>query len=638
MPAGRCYTTFAAPVAEVAHVEYKPMRVCVIGAGPSGLTTVKQLLDEGHDVVCFEQNQDIGGIWYRHDTDRGQMKAYDSLVLTISSKLMAFSDHMPEGERRFFNREQYLAYLASYADRYHLRDRVQCGTAVTGVAKLADGSWCVTTLSKGAPAEHRFGAVAVCSGPFQVPNTDISGLGDFAGEVVHSSAFRNADAFRGRRVLVIGLAESGADVLRQISDVAEQCTLSIRSYSFLLPRLFCGKYSTDATTARSHHYEMFVRATNIPFATRAIFGDSVASRLIFSATTKLYAAATIAGRMFARAANFVRGTAASAVPAQLNNLGEPMLPLKLDLSTEWNEENMEAIDEWNRRSHDYQGNWSPRIIFCKNVSFIPNIVNGRIAVNEGGIDRIAGRVVHFNDTSAREFDTIVLCTGFRKDFSRLGAALAVEDNNVRNLYKHAFYPEHDGRLALIGYVRPFSGGIPICAEMQARYFALLCSGQVKLPANVAAVIQKEKVWEDRSTALSPSHTEAIPAQSFFLDSIAKEIGCLMSLRDLLMHPALLVRHWFYPFNQACYRLVGPHAMRDAAMKELMSDEPGPMGSNIGMLFLAASSLLPRFLHPKNMDGLLLPGEPGPPATHRSSRPHFLSRGTWKKPMAGASQL
>ena len=41
------------------------MKICVIGAGPSGLTTIKQLLDEGHEVQCFERSKDVGGIWQR---------------------------------------------------------------------------------------------------------------------------------------------------------------------------------------------------------------------------------------------------------------------------------------------------------------------------------------------------------------------------------------------------------------------------------------------------------------------------------------------------------------------------------------------------------------------------------------------
>jgi dimethylaniline monooxygenase (N-oxide forming) len=608
------------------------MKVCVIGAGPSGLTTIKQLLDEGHDVTCFEKNENIGGIWYRHQNDRDEMKVYDNLLLTISAKLMSFSDFMDERDRVFFTREQYLAYLESYADTFRLRERVRFNTSVTAVQRRKDGLWCVATMSHGARVDHVFDAVAVCSGPFQIPNMDVANLDQFTGDVVHSSAYRNADRFRDKKVLVVGLAESGADLLRQISDVASSCTLSIRSYSFLLPRLFCGKYSTDALSARSHHYEAFVRAANIPFGARAIFGESAASRVVFSASTKLYGVATVVARALSKVVALIRSKPGREDEAShsVNNLLEPMIPLKVDVSTEWNQETMDAIDEWNRRSHNYAGNWSPKIIFCKNVSFIPNILNGRLDVNDSGIGSIEGRIVRFNDGTTQEFDTIVLCTGFRMDFARLGPDVQVKDNNVRNLYKHAFYPEHAGRLALIGFVRPFSGGIPICAEMQARYFALLCSNKLKLPANVDTEIRKDKAWEERSTALSPRHTEAIPAQSFFLDSIAKEIGCLVPMWKLILQPRLLVRHWFYPFNQACYRLTGPHSMRTRALKEMMSDKPGPMGSSIGILVFAASSMLPHFMHPKNMGGLLTPGEPSPPKARHQGRDHFLRLGSWKR--------
>jgi len=38
-------------------------RVCVIGAGISGLIAVKECLDEGFIPTCYEQDSDIGGIW-----------------------------------------------------------------------------------------------------------------------------------------------------------------------------------------------------------------------------------------------------------------------------------------------------------------------------------------------------------------------------------------------------------------------------------------------------------------------------------------------------------------------------------------------------------------------------------------------
>lgn len=96
--------------------------------------------------------------------------------------------------------------------------------------------------------------------------------------------------------------------------------------------------------------------------------------------------------------------------------------------------------------------------------------------------------------------------------------------------------------------------------------------------------------------LSPRHPETIPSQAMFIDGIAKEIGCLMPLSKLLLRPRLLARHWFYPFNQACYRLTGPHSDPDYALREMMRDKPGPVGL-VGWL-LAPLLLLPSSIHPR----------------------------------------
>lgn len=589
------------------------MKVCVIGTGPSGLTTIKQLVDEGHQVICFEKNDDIGGIWYRHNGDGSETKVFDSVILTISMKLMSFSDFMFEGDRIFYTHDKYHRYLKDYADKFGLRNHISFRSTVTGVRRAPGGGYRVSVSSgSGGSSEHQFDAVAICSGPFATPNLNIPDLDRFTGEVVHSSRYRNNQAFRGKRVLVIGLAESGADILREVSDVSAQCTLSVRSYSFLLPRLVSGEHSTDATTTRSHHYEMYVRAAGIPYQMKAISGDSVAERLLFSSCAKLYGVAAALWNTAAGAIQQATGRT-EPVPAT-NNLGEPMFPKKIDVATEWTQENMEAIEEWNQRSHHGKGYWSPKIIFSKNVCFIPNIVNGRIDVKDCGIQRIDGKQVQFADGTVREFDAIVLCTGFVRDFSVLGTDVDVKDGNVRTLYKHAFDPRHDGRLAWIGFVRPFTGGIPICAEMQARYFAQLCSNKLKLPSDVDVRIRQDREWEEAHTALSPTHTEAIPSQAMFCDSLAREIGCLMPVSSLVRHPGLFVRHWFYAFNQACYRLTGPHSMRDAALEELRGDKPGPVGNPLFMLALTALSMMPRRVHPKD---LRMPNK-APPGPHRDA--------------------
>lgn len=41
----------------------QPARVCVIGAGPSGLAAAKNCVVEGLPVVVFEQHDQVGGNW-----------------------------------------------------------------------------------------------------------------------------------------------------------------------------------------------------------------------------------------------------------------------------------------------------------------------------------------------------------------------------------------------------------------------------------------------------------------------------------------------------------------------------------------------------------------------------------------------
>lgn len=572
------------------------MKICVIGAGPSGLTTIKQLLDEGHTVQCYERGSNIGGIWQRSQnptTDADDMKVFDNLILTISIRLMSYSDFMVGPDRVFYTHKQYREYLEAYADRFGLRRHITQDATVEEVRKCEDGQWSVTVSVNGARQTEVFGAVAVCCGPFQSPDTtSVPDIDQFAGEVVHPAAYRNNRRFAGKRVLIVGLAESGADLAREVSDVASAATLSIRSYSFLLPRLHEGEHATDSTDTRSLIYDHFVRSIPPP-PIPALHGEGPLQRALFQLV--VWTIGLALGPIEALISLFQRRPAAD--PSR-NGLGEPAHPPKLDIACEWTPEHVEAINEWNRRSHNYESNWTQQIVFSKNVSFIPNLVNGKLRLNDRGVERISGHRVYFKDGKSEEFDTILLCTGFKMNFAALGPDLAVKDNNVRNLYKHAFHPAHGGRLAFMGFVRPYTGGIPVVAEMQARTFALLCSGKHRLPDDLTTRIEQEKVWEDRVVALSPRHPETIPSRTLFVDAMAKEIGCLMPLSKLVLHPRLLVRHWFYPYNQACYRLTGPHSDPAYAEREMMSDRIGPLNMTISTIFLLPLQFLPRSIHPK----------------------------------------
>ncbi len=572
------------------------MKVCVIGAGPSGLTTIKQLLDENHDVTCFDANDSVGGIWYRGGDDGQQMKAYDNMMLTVSMKMMSFSDYMFKDGRKFTDHKGYLSYLEEYAEHFGLTSHIQFNSVVNDVIREDDGSWTVKVKEAGKRAKsHHFDAVAICSGPFKKANTAIAEIDGYSGEVIHSKSYRNNDDFKGKKVLAIGLAESGADMLREVSNVASRCVVSIRSHTFLIPRLIYGKFSTDTLTTRSHHYEMWNRASDIKFQMKSYSQDNWLLKNIFLGVANSYGLASIPLNYVSR--RFFKNN--KDAPSGINNMGQASNPSKIDYDTRNEKEVVEFINDWNKKSHHNQGNWSQKIIFSKNVSFVPNILDKKLVVKDCGIDHVDGTTVYFKDGESEEFDKILLCTGFIKDFSLL-SNIEIKDNNVRNLYKHAFHPGCDGRLAMIGFVRPISGGIPICSEMQARYFAQLCSGKVSLPEDVSDRIEKEKEWEEKWMCLSPNHTESMPSQIMFLDSIAKEIGCHYPFYKLIAKPRLFVKLWFYSFNQSCYRLTGPYSNYKEAVEDILTEEV-PLHDYGFMLTMIALSFLPSSIHPKNLD-------------------------------------
>src|SRR5687768_2533487 len=63
--------------------------VCVIGAGPSGLTAMKNLKELGFGVDCYERETSVGGAWnWRHD----RSPVYNSTHLISSKPFSAFPD------------------------------------------------------------------------------------------------------------------------------------------------------------------------------------------------------------------------------------------------------------------------------------------------------------------------------------------------------------------------------------------------------------------------------------------------------------------------------------------------------------------------------------------------------------------
>jgi dimethylaniline monooxygenase (N-oxide forming) len=215
---------------------HKRRRVAVVGAGPSGLVAAKSLKEEGLDPVVFEQADDVGGQWYGPSAHSG---VWPGIRANTSKTLDTFSDFPPAESLPMFPRVEGLRdYLRSYAKTFDLDRSIRLKTPVQRVER-DDGSWRIVTGDGG---DERFDGVVVAGGRFNRPrHPAIEGLEYFAGEVVHSFRYRGRDAFRGKRVIVLGNSVSGTEIASDLAiDDSIRVTASLRKPRYVIPRVSRG--------------------------------------------------------------------------------------------------------------------------------------------------------------------------------------------------------------------------------------------------------------------------------------------------------------------------------------------------------------------------------------------------------------
>jgi dimethylaniline monooxygenase (N-oxide forming) len=237
-------------------------KVCIIGAGSSGIAAAQVLDARGIPFDCFEKGSQIGGNW-RYENDNGMSSAYRSLHINTSRRVMAFKslpmpDHYPDYPDHF----QMAAYFDEFADHFGLREKISFRTEVTKV-EPADGEWAVTTKGAGGGENvERYRAVLVANGHHwdpRWPEPAFRGSEQFEGEQIHAHHYREPDVLRGKRVLVLGLGNSATDIAVESSRIAEKTFLAVRRGAYVIPKYMNGKPIDEVTTPLMSHLPLSVQ-------------------------------------------------------------------------------------------------------------------------------------------------------------------------------------------------------------------------------------------------------------------------------------------------------------------------------------------------------------------------------------------
>ncbi len=216
-------------------------RIGIIGAGPCGLTAIKNMLAQGLDnVVCYDDGAAIGGNW-AYVEDPARTSVYDSTHIISSKPLSGFEDFpMPADFPDFPSHRQMLAYFETYADHFKLRPHIKLRRRVESATRGADGRWTLRLTGPDGAAEDVVDHLIVCSGHHREPFVP-QYPGTFAGEVLHSRDYKRPDIFRDKRVLVVGAGNSACDIAVDASRYATRVVLSMRRGAYLVPKILFGR-------------------------------------------------------------------------------------------------------------------------------------------------------------------------------------------------------------------------------------------------------------------------------------------------------------------------------------------------------------------------------------------------------------
>jgi thioredoxin reductase len=231
-------------------------RVCVIGAGSSGIAACQALHSRGIAFDCFEAGSSVGGNW-RYGNDSGMSSAYRSLHAKSSRRGMQYAAFpMPGDYPDFPGHEMIARYLDDFVDHFGFRANIRFRTEVTRAEPAPGGDWEVTFRRRDTGAEHtgRYRAVIVANGHHwdpRYPEPAFPGAGIFAGEQLHSHHYRAPEPFAGKRVLVLGIGNSACDAAADCSRLAARTLLAVRAGAHIVPKYLAGRPADHLTLMRT---------------------------------------------------------------------------------------------------------------------------------------------------------------------------------------------------------------------------------------------------------------------------------------------------------------------------------------------------------------------------------------------------
>lgn len=205
----------------------------IVGAGFGGIGAAIELKRLGYqNIAILEREDDLGGTWH--------VNHYPGLAVDIPSVTYSYSfAPNPRWSQLFAPGAELKRYAADIADKYDVTRHMTFNTAVDSATWDDDEKlWRVTTSDAAVrTARYLVTATGFLSQP-HVP--DFPGIDDFAGDIIHTTAWPDGRDFTGERVAVIGTGATAVQLIPELAKQALDLTVFQRTPIWVVPKVEMG--------------------------------------------------------------------------------------------------------------------------------------------------------------------------------------------------------------------------------------------------------------------------------------------------------------------------------------------------------------------------------------------------------------
>ncbi|GAB16614.1 putative flavin-containing monooxygenase [Gordonia effusa NBRC 100432] len=201
----------------------------IVGAGFGGMGAAIELKRLGYsNLAILEREDDLGGTWH--------VNHYPGLAVDIPSVTYSYSfEPNPRWSELFAPGSELKQYATDVADKYDLKRHMEFNTVVDGAEWDDDAQhWRVRT-SDGSLRTGRY--LVTATGFLSQPHVpDFPGIGSFAGDIIHTTAWPDGREFTGERVAIIGTGATAVQLIPELAKEALELTVFQRTPIWVVPK------------------------------------------------------------------------------------------------------------------------------------------------------------------------------------------------------------------------------------------------------------------------------------------------------------------------------------------------------------------------------------------------------------------